>query len=75
MKGRSRTGEMVKVKVGKQISIIFSFIQTVYRKQQNNVLGCFYSLKFGKNLFSNNLVHKGIICTVEKVQINYFVLN
>ena len=56
MKGRSRTGEMVKVKVGKQMSIIFSFIQTVYRKQQNNVLGCFYSLKFGKNLFSNNLV-------------------
>ena len=56
MKARSRTGEMVKVKVGKQISIIFSFIQTVYRNQQNNVLGCFYSLKFGKNLFSNNLV-------------------
>ena len=33
----------------------FSFISTLYLKQQTNILRCFSSLKFGNSLFSNKL--------------------
>ena len=33
----------------------FSFISTLYLKQQTNILWCFSSLKFGNSLFSNKL--------------------
>ena len=44
-----------KLEIMKQIQRSFSFISTLYLKQQANILCCFCSLKFENSLFSNKL--------------------
>ena len=48
------------------------FIRIVYLKQQNNVIRCFYILKFENNLFSN-IRSMGIVSTAEKIKVKNFV--
>ena len=57
------------------MSAIFSFISTLYLKQQTNVLRCFPSLKFENSLRSNKLFRcifrsERKIYTAENDQIN-----
>ena len=62
------------------MSVIFSFILTIYLKQQTNILRCFSSLRFENSLFRNKLF-KCVFRSEEKVytadnhQIKYFVQN
>ena len=46
---------MAKLEIMKQIQRSFSFISTLYLKQQANILCCLCSLKFENSLFSNKL--------------------
>ena len=60
------------------MSAIFSFISTLYLKQQTNVLRFFSSLKFENSLFSNKLFRctfrsERKIYTAANDQIRYFV--
>ena len=74
---RSRSDEMVKVKVNKTISGILSFIWILDIKQQSNMLLCFYSLIFKNILFSKKLfsctILQGMVHIAQKVEIKYFV--
>ena len=74
---RSRSDEMVKVKVNKTISGILSFIWILDIKQQSNMLLCFYSLIFKNIFFSNKLfsctILQGMVHIAQKVEIKYFV--
>ena len=76
---RSRSDEMVKVKVNITISGILSFIWILDIKQQSNMLLRFYSLKFKNILFSNKLfsctILQGMVHIAQKVQIKYFAKN
>ena len=58
---------------------ILPFIQILCLKQQSNILRCFWSLKFLKNLFSNKLFgfifRSKLLATAEKDQIKYFARN
>ena len=68
---RSRSDEMVKVKVNIIISGILSFIWILDIKQQSNMLLCFYSLIFKNILFSNKLfsctILQGMVHIAQKV--------
>ena len=62
------------------MSVIFSFISTLYLKQQTNILRYFPSLKFENSLFSNKLFRcifrsERKVYTVENDQVKYFVQN
>ena len=57
------------------MSAIFSFISTLYLKQQNNILGCFSSLNIENSLFSNKFFPGKMVYTAENDQIKYFVQN
>ena len=62
------------------MSAIFSFISTLYQKQQTNILRYFSSLKFENGLFSNKLFRfifhrERKVYTSNKDQIKYFVQN
>ena len=63
----------------KTMTAIFSFISTLYLKQQTNILRCFCSLKFENSLFINTLFRylfcsKRTIYTVENDQIKTSLL-
>ena len=55
------------------MSAIFSFISTLYLKQQSNILGCFSSLNIKNSLFSNKFFPEKMVYTAENDQIKYFV--
>ena len=62
------------------MSEIFSFISTLYLKQQTNIIWCFFSLKFENSLFSNKLFRcifrsEKKVYTAKNDQIKYFVQN
>ena len=57
------------------MSAIFSFISTLYLKQQSNILGCFSSLNIENSLFSNKFFPEKMVYTAENDQIKYFVQN
>ena len=60
------------------MSVIFSFISSLYLKQKTNILWCFSNLKFENILFSNNryIFRSGRkVYTAKTDQIKYFAQN